>query len=128
MSVYTFVKLRLDVSLLDVHERFTAANGQSLNVVGLARVRMTLGRTTFDINILVADLGRQKRILLGRDVYALYPPFARPILDLEQAVRASTEFLRTPFLCKLDDIEEETETVADANDKTSTQTTANSIH
>ena len=115
----TFLRHDSNKPLVAINQPFANASRQPIEVDGTARLNMTIGRRTFEITILVADLGKQKHILLGRDIFALYPPFARPMLSLEQAVSASTKFLKRPIKQTLNEIAEDNERAVNNSASTS---------
>ena len=65
MNRKTFRRLNSNKPLVAINQPFANASGQPIEVDGTARLNMTIGRRTFEITILVADLGKQKHILLG---------------------------------------------------------------
>ena len=115
----TFLRHDSNKPLVAINQPFANASRQPIEVDGTARLNMTIGRRSFEITILVADLGKQKPILLGRDISALYPPVARSMLLLEQAVSASTKFLKRPIKHTLNEIADDNERAVNNSASTS---------
>ena len=74
--------------------RAFGANGTQINTWGVIRVQIDIVDTSFELDVLVADLGKNRDILVGRDVYQYCPTFEDPMSAIRQAINTSSTKIR----------------------------------
>ena len=88
INTATFQALQINRPIQPYHGKVIAANGP-LTTLGTATLKITLGNHTFDLTVLVVDLGEGHTILLGRDVYEHYPNFSQAINQIKTIIEDS---------------------------------------
>ena len=106
-----FEQMRSNKSSTPFRREVSSASGRIENA-RIANVHIELGRQAFDIDVLVADLDPAISVLLGRDTYRFYPPFARHMRAIQKEIVSTSKLarrIRRIKKRKLDTVDEESE-------------------
>ena len=79
------------------HKKFNGASGP-MTIYGVVTVTLTIGKDTFQLDVLVAEIPQLQAILIGRDVYPHCQQFQRHIDALRQTISESTQAIKERLL------------------------------